>query len=77
MLANDPETARFNMIAQQIRPWEVIDERVLHLYEAIPRERFVGDERMVIVEDFEDETKTTLGELAAETLQTLGVSSAD
>jgi protein-L-isoaspartate(D-aspartate) O-methyltransferase len=44
MLANNPETARFNMIAQQIRPWEVIDERVLHLYDAIPRERFVGDE---------------------------------
>mgnify|MGYP001824626417 FL=1 len=44
MLANDPATARFNMIAQQIRPWEVIDERVLHVYDAIPRERFVGDE---------------------------------
>ena len=44
MLANDLETARFNMIAQQIRPWEVIDERVLHTYEAVPREHFVGDE---------------------------------
>lgn len=44
MRANDPETARFNMIAQQIRPWEVIDERVLDTLQAVPRERFVGDE---------------------------------
>ncbi len=44
MLANDLETARFNMIAQQIRPWEVIDERVLNAFEKVPRERFVGEE---------------------------------
>jgi len=44
MLANDLETARFNMIAQQIRPWEVIDERVLEAFETVPRERFVADE---------------------------------
>ncbi len=44
MLASDIETARFNMIEQQIRPCEVIDERVLRIYEAIPREAFVSDE---------------------------------
>jgi protein-L-isoaspartate(D-aspartate) O-methyltransferase len=44
MLANDLETARLNMVAQQIRPWEVIDERVLHVYDAVPRVRFVGDD---------------------------------
>ena len=44
MLANDLETARFNMIAQQIRPWEVIDERVLRALVAVPREQFVDDE---------------------------------
>jgi protein-L-isoaspartate(D-aspartate) O-methyltransferase len=44
MLANDVETARFNMIVQQIRPWEVIDERVLGLYGAVPREHYVSDE---------------------------------
>jgi protein-L-isoaspartate(D-aspartate) O-methyltransferase len=44
MLANDLETARFNMIAQQIRPWEVVDERVLEVLESVPRERFVDDE---------------------------------
>ena len=44
MLANDLETARFNMVAQQIRPYEVIDERVLNAFQAVPRERFVSAE---------------------------------
>ena len=44
MLANDPETARFNMVEQQIRPFEVIDERVLKTLQTVPREQFVGDE---------------------------------
>ena len=35
-------------------------------------ERFVGDERIVTIEDFEDETKTTLGELAEDALEMLG-----
>lgn len=37
------EIARFNMIQQQIRPWEVLDERVLEVMGAIPREAFVPD----------------------------------
>ncbi len=37
------DTARFNMIQQQIRPWGVIDDRVLDTLAAIPRERFVPD----------------------------------
>jgi protein-L-isoaspartate(D-aspartate) O-methyltransferase len=37
------ERARFNMIQQQIRPWEVLDERVLAVMEAVPREPFVPD----------------------------------
>ncbi len=44
MLANDIETARFNMVAQQIRPFDVIDPRVLSTLQTVPRERFVGDE---------------------------------
>ena len=32
---------RANMIEQQIRPWEVLDETVLELYRTIPREDFV------------------------------------
>ncbi|MFZ1866711.1 MAG: HEAT repeat domain-containing protein [Polyangiales bacterium] len=35
-------------------------------------ERFVGDRREVIIEDFEYETKTTLGELAQDALEMLG-----
>jgi len=35
-------------------------------------ERFVNDSRVVIIEDFDEETRTTLGELAADALQMLG-----
>lgn len=35
------EQARFNMIEQQIRPWEVLDQRVLDVMTRIPREDFV------------------------------------
>ena len=35
------EQARFNMVEQQIRPWEVLDGRVLSLLERIHREDFV------------------------------------
>ena len=33
--------ARYNMVEQQIRPWEVIDDRILSLLETIEREDFV------------------------------------
>lgn len=33
--------ARFNMIEQQIRPWNVLDLRVLELLSSVPREDFV------------------------------------
>ena len=35
------EQARFNMIEQQIRTWEVLDQRVLDLLSEVPREDFV------------------------------------
>jgi protein-L-isoaspartate(D-aspartate) O-methyltransferase len=35
------ETARFNMIEQQIRPWEVLDQTVLSLLATVRREDFV------------------------------------
>ena len=35
------EQARFNMIEQQIRPWEVLDQRVLDVMAQTPREDFV------------------------------------
>lgn len=35
------EQARFNMIEQQIRPWDVLDPRVLELLKVVRREQFV------------------------------------
>ncbi len=35
------DQARFNMIEQQIRPWEVLDQQVLDVIGQIPREQFV------------------------------------
>ncbi len=40
----DIEQARFNMIEQQIRPWEVFDQTVLDLMSKTPREKFVPEE---------------------------------
>jgi protein-L-isoaspartate(D-aspartate) O-methyltransferase len=37
----DVERARFNMVEQQIRPWEVLDQRVLDLLLRIRREEYV------------------------------------
>ncbi|KQT33169.1 protein-L-isoaspartate O-methyltransferase [Methylophilus sp. Leaf414] len=39
----DQATARFNMIEQQIRTWEVLDPKVLATLNSIPREKFVPD----------------------------------
>ncbi len=35
--------ARFNMVEQQIRPWSVLDDTVLHTMGSIPRDAFVTD----------------------------------
>jgi protein-L-isoaspartate(D-aspartate) O-methyltransferase len=40
----DFELARFNMLEQQVRPWEVLDPRVVEVMAALPRERFVPPE---------------------------------
>lgn len=37
------DQARFNMIQQQIRPWEVLDDTVLKLMNQLPRENFVPE----------------------------------
>lgn len=37
------ERARFNMIQQQVRPWDVLDERVLEIMAEVRREDFVPD----------------------------------
>ena len=38
------EHARNNMIEQQLRPWEVIDDRVLNAMQSVPREDYVPEE---------------------------------
>jgi protein-L-isoaspartate(D-aspartate) O-methyltransferase len=35
------ERARFNMVEQQVRTWEVLDSKVLGLMESVHREDFV------------------------------------
>ena len=40
---SNAETAKFNMIEQQIRPWEVLDNRVLSTLGQVDREDFVRD----------------------------------
>ena len=43
MSAMNIEQARFNMIEQQIRPWDVLDDRVLQVLSDTPREEFVPE----------------------------------
>ena len=40
---SNTETAKFNMIEQQIRPWEVLDNQVLSTLGQVNREDFVGE----------------------------------
>ncbi|PKO46678.1 MAG: protein-L-isoaspartate O-methyltransferase [Betaproteobacteria bacterium HGW-Betaproteobacteria-22] len=40
------EAARFNMIEQQIRTWEVLDPEVLALLDKVPREQFVAESQV-------------------------------
>lgn len=46
------EQARFNMIEQQIRPWEVVDNRVLSLLAMVKREDFLpaGQQALAFVD---------------------------
>jgi protein-L-isoaspartate(D-aspartate) O-methyltransferase len=42
------EQARFNMVEQQIRPWEVLDQDVLDLLYVVPREQFVPEKHRAL-----------------------------
>jgi protein-L-isoaspartate(D-aspartate) O-methyltransferase len=44
MNSMDYNKARFNMVEQQVRPWDVLDPRVLNVIGNIPRELFVPEE---------------------------------
>lgn len=41
MSENQFQQARFNMIEQQVRPWDVLDQRVLNVMSDTPREDYV------------------------------------
>ncbi|NHZ70004.1 MAG: methyltransferase domain-containing protein [Thermotogales bacterium] len=38
------EQARFNMVEQQIRTWDVLDDRILNILSSTPREDFVPEQ---------------------------------
>lgn len=38
------ESAREQMVQQQVRAWDVLDERVLDIFRNVPRERFVPEQ---------------------------------
>lgn len=42
------EQARFNMVEQQIRPWDVLDQRVLDLLFEVRREEFVPEQHRAL-----------------------------
>ncbi len=43
-MMNTSEVAKFNMIEQQIRPWEVLDKQVLAVINEVNREDFVPEQ---------------------------------
>jgi len=44
----DPERARMNMVEQQIRTWDVLDQDVLDLLYVVPREEFVPQQHRAL-----------------------------
>ena len=76
------EQARANMVEQQIRTWEVLDQEVLDLLYVVPREEFVPEQHRALA--FSD-LEIPIGEgermwqpkLEARVLQELGIRKAD
>jgi protein-L-isoaspartate(D-aspartate) O-methyltransferase len=73
----DLEQARFNMVEQQIRPWEVLDPDVLDLLYVVRREAFVpADFRALAFSDIEiplgDGERMWAPKIEARVLQALG-----
>lgn len=48
MAMNNKDHMRFNMIEQQIRPWNVLNQRVLNAFDVINRDDFVADEHKTL-----------------------------
>jgi protein-L-isoaspartate(D-aspartate) O-methyltransferase len=79
------EQARINMVEQQIRPWEVLDQDVLDLLYVVPREQFVPEKhRALAFSDLEipleqgaNAEKMWQPKLEARVLQELGIRRTD
>jgi protein-L-isoaspartate(D-aspartate) O-methyltransferase len=76
------EQARANMVEQQIRPWEVLDQDVLDLLYVVPREAFVpGKHRSLAFSDLEvpigEGEKMWAPKIEARVLQELNVKKTD
>lgn len=48
MTMNNKDHMRFNMIEQQIRPWNVLNQRVLNAFDVINRDDFVAEEHKTL-----------------------------
>lgn len=48
MTMSNREHMRFNMIEQQIRPWNVLNQRVLNVFDVVNRDDFVVDEHKLL-----------------------------
>lgn len=78
----DLEQARTNMVEQQIRPWEVIDQEVLDLLYVVPREEFVPPQyRSLAFSDIEipigEGERMWFPKIEAKVLQALGARKTD
>ena len=80
------EQARTNMVEQQIRPWEVLDQDVLDLLYLVPREEFVpqrcralafGDMEIPLEEGVKAPERMWAPKLEARVLQELAVKKTD
>ena len=76
------EQARANMVEQQIRPWEVLDQDVLDLLYSVPREQFVPPKhRALAFSDLEipigEGEKMWMPKLEARVLQEIALKRSD
>ncbi len=79
---NNVELARFNMVEQQIRPWDVLDTNVLDLIKKVKREHFVpADKQSLAFMDVEiplgHDAKMWSPKLEARALQALKLKHSD
>ncbi|HEY3075105.1 MAG TPA: protein-L-isoaspartate O-methyltransferase, partial [Burkholderiales bacterium] len=78
----DLEQARTNMVEQQIRTWEVLDQDVLDLLYLVPREDFVPEQYKALAFSdmeipIEEGERMWQPKLEARVLQELGIRKAD